>query len=270
MLSQEGSLNPFETCPSYAGIAGRPVAERARAMREPELRRRILTEYGADEVGVRKNRIEAFGKMYVLGDPPDYEQPPSRSVAALAAAAGVTPMEVVFDALAAGDGTGMIYLALVNYTDSNLDVVYEMIKSPSSLFGLSDGGAHVGVVCDASFPTFNLTHWVRDRERGSRFPVEFVVHKQSDQNARHMGLLDRGRLEPGLLADVNVIDLPALTLHAPRFAYDLPAGGRRLMQAVDGYVYTIKSGRVTFENGEHTGALPGRVVRGARPAPQAA
>jgi N-acyl-D-aspartate/D-glutamate deacylase len=269
MLSQEGTMNPFASCPTYAALTSLPVPERAARMRDPEVKRLILSEYGQDTDKIRRRRMAAFAKMFVLGNPPDYEQPAERSIANLAAARGIEPKEILYDALTAGDGRGMVYFALLNYTDSNLDTVHTMMASDHTLFGLSDGGAHVGTICDASFPTYNLIHWVRDRSRGERFSLEFVVRKQCQDNARHMGLLDRGVIANGYKADLNVIDLHGMRLHPPRFAHDLPAGGRRLLQDVTGYLYTVQTGQVTFESGEPTGAMPGALVRGARPAPAA-
>ena len=267
MLSQEGTMNPFEFCPSYAALASLAVPERARRMRDPQTKQQILSEYGAETDRVRRRRMVGFTKMFVLGDPPDYEQPAERSVANLAAARGVEAKELLYDALADGDGRGMVYYAFLNYTDFNLDTVHTMMSSDHTLFGLSDGGAHVGTVCDASFPTYNLVHWVRDRSRGGRLGLEFVVRKQCRDNARYIGLLDRGVIGPGYKADLNVIDLDGMRLHPPRFAHDLPAGGRRLLQDVSGYLYTVQTGQVTFEAGEPTGAMPGTLVRGPQPEP---
>ena len=163
----------------------------------------------------------------------------------------------------------MLYFPAGNYSAFNLDAAREMVLSERTLYGLSDGGAHVGAICDGSFPTYNLLHWVRDRSRGEKLPVELVVRNQCRDTARHVGWLDRGVLAAGYKADVNVIDLDGMRLHPPRFAFDLPSGGRRLVQDVEGYLTTVKAGAVTFEDGESTGALPGRVVRGAQPAPTA-
>ena len=151
---------------------------------------------------------------------------------------------------------------LANYSDGNHDVVREMNLAPGTVPGLSDGGAHCGVICDASFPTYMLTHWVRDRERGERLPLEYVVQRQTRDTARQVGLADRGTLEAGMLADVNVIDFAGLTLRAPEMAYDLPAGGRRLIQRAEGYRFTIKRGEVIYRDGEATGVLPGQLIRG--------
>jgi N-acyl-D-aspartate/D-glutamate deacylase len=182
----------------------------------------------------------------------------------LAATAGRTPLEVAYDAMLEDEGRALLYVPILNYADGDLDAVHAMLTHPRAAVGLADGGAHCGVICDASMPTFMLTHWTRDRTRGERLPIEWVVKKQTRDTARLYGLGDRGVLEPGMLADVNVIDYERLQLGNPRVANDLPAGGSRLLQTADGYVSTIKSGMVTFEDGVDTGERPGRLVRGAR------
>jgi N-acyl-D-amino-acid deacylase len=207
---------------------------------------------------------KAYGRTYVLGDPPDYEPGPERSLAGLAAAQGVSPLEVAYDEMARDGGHGLLYLPILNYSHGDLDHVYDMVQHPRGLLGLSDGGAHSGTICDGSMPTFMLTHWTRDRSRGATLPLEYIVKKQTHDTARLYGMSDRGTVEPGALADFNVIDYDALTLGAPFVEADLPAGGRRLLQRATGYAKTIKNGVVTFEDGEATGELPGRLVRGAR------
>ena len=208
--------------------------------------------------------------MYVLGDPVDYEPDRADSVAAQAARSGRPPAEVAYDLLLAKEGTELFYVPFNNYAAGNLDAVREMMVSPNAIYGLSDGGAHCGAICDASFPTTTLQLWGRDRTRGERIPLELLVHGYTARNARHVGWLDRGVLAPGYLADINVIDFERLAARPPRIVHDLPAGGRRLLQDADGYRYTLKRGEVTFEEGEHAGPLPGRLVRGAvRPPPDA-
>jgi N-acyl-D-aspartate/D-glutamate deacylase len=206
----------------------------------------------------------AYVRTFVLGDPPDYEPGPERSLAGLAAARGVSPLDVAYDEMARDGGTGLLYLPILNYATGDLDHVREMLLHPQGLLGLSDGGAHTGTICDGSMPTFMLTHWTRDRRRGDVFPIEYIVKKQTHDTARLYGLSDRGTVEPGALGDLNLIDYDALSLGAPFVRADLPAGGRRLLQKATGYVATIKKGTMTFEGGEPTGALPGRLVRGAR------
>jgi len=205
---------------------------------------------------------QSFHKMFPLGDPPDYEPAPEHSIEGRAAAAGVSPAEFVYDVLLQRDGHELLLFPLANFTAGDLDVVREMNLAPGTLPGLSDGGAHCGVICDASFPTYMLTHWVRDRQRGERLPLEYVVQRQCRDTARHVGLHDRGTLEPGMLADLNVIDHDNLTLRAPEMVFDLPAGGRRLVQRAEGYRATIKRGQVIYRDGEPTGALPGQLIRG--------
>jgi N-acyl-D-amino-acid deacylase len=206
----------------------------------------------------------SLDRLYVLGEPPDYEPTPDRTVAAIAAARGEDPLAVLYDLMLESDACAMLMLPFFNYSDRNHDAIREMLTHPAGVVGLSDGGAHCGLICDASYPTFLLTHWARDRHRGDKLPLEYVVRKQSHDTAELFGLTDRGTIDVGKKADVNVIDMAALTLHAPRMAYDLPAGGQRLVQGASGYVATVVSGVVTRRNSVDTGARPGRLVRGAR------
>jgi N-acyl-D-aspartate/D-glutamate deacylase len=205
-------------------------------------------------------------RIFPLGERPDYEPDRDASVAALAEAAGVTPLEMMYDLLIRDGGHELFYQPLGGYVTYNFDFFRKNMQHPNVLFGLSDGGAHCGVIADAGMPTFILTHWARDRVKGDRFPLEFLVRKLSSDTARAYGLNDRGQLKPGLLADVNVIDFENLRLFRPEAVTDLPAGGKRLVQRAEGYRYTIKSGQVTFEDGVSTGALPGGLVRGGREA----
>ena len=263
LLGLELSRNPLQTHPSYQAIAHLPLAERVARMRDPQLRAAILSEQARatdDPLFFKPN----YDKMYLLGDPPDYEQPPELSLGAQARARGCTPEELAYDAMLSDGGRGMLYVPFLNYSDGNLDATYEMLRDPRSVPGLSDGGAHCGIICDASFPTYLLTHWTRDRKRGEKLSIPFVVAAQSRKTALSVGLDDRGLIAPGYKADVNVIDYDRLHLHPPKVHYDLPVGGRRLMQDVDGYEATIVSGVVTRRNGEATGARPGRLVRGTR------
>jgi N-acyl-D-aspartate/D-glutamate deacylase len=202
-----------------------------------------------------------------MGEAPDYEQPPERTVAALAIARGLSPEAVALDHLLSNEGRGMLYLPFLNYAEGSLDPSFEMMTHRDTLPGLSDGGAHVGTICDGSFPTSNLSHWTRDRTRGPKLALEQVVRMQTRRTAEAVGLFDRGLVAVGYRADLNVIDYDRLRLAAPEVAYDLPAGGRRLIQRARGYVATVVRGEVTYRDGEPTGALPGRVLRGAQPAP---
>ena len=256
----------FDVIPAYAELRSRlGFDELVAALREPDVRQRILSF--EPDAATAERLAGAYDKTYVLGTPPDYEPGPDRTIAAIAAREGRHPLEVAYDAMLADDGRAMLLVPILNYSDGSLEPIREMLLHPRAALGLADGGAHVGVICDASTPTFMLTHWVRDRTRGDRLPLEWVVRKQTRDTARLYGLDDRGTLEPGMLGDVNVIDLDHLGLRNPEAAADLPAGGVRLVQRADGYVATVKRGVVTYEHGVDTGARPGRLVRGAQPAP---
>jgi len=263
LLGLELSRNPFQTHPSYREIARLPLAERVARLRQPEMRAAILSETPTatdDPLFFRPN----YDKMYLLGDPPDYEQPPENTLGTQARRQGRRPEELAYDAMLTDDGRGMLYVPFVNYADGNLDATREMLCDPRSVPGLSDGGAHCGIICDASFPTYLLTHWTRDRSRGEKLSIPFVVAAQSRKTALSVGLYDRGLIAPGYKADVNVIDYDRLHLHPPKVHYDLPVGGRRLLQQVDGYDATIVSGVVTQRGGTATGAHPGQLIRGTQ------
>jgi N-acyl-D-aspartate/D-glutamate deacylase len=265
LLGLELSRNPFQTHPSYRAIAHLPLAERVARLHQPEVRAAILSETATatdDPLFFKPN----YDKMFLLGDPPNYEQPPERTLGAQARARGCSAQELAYDAMLSDEGRGMLYVPFLNYADGNLDATYQMLRDPRSVPGLSDGGAHCGIICDASFPTYLLTHWTRDRSRGDKLSIPFVVAAQSRKTALSVGLGDRGLLAPGYKADVNVIDYGRLHLHPPKVHYDLPVGGRRLMQEVDGYDATIVAGVVTRRGGVATGAKPGRLVRGAQTA----
>ncbi len=263
LLGLELSRNPFQTHPSYKAIADLPLAERLKRLHRPEVRAAILNESASatdDPLFFRPN----YDKMYQLGDPPDYEQPPENALGAQAQRLGKRPEELAYDALLSDDGRGMLYVPFLNYADGNLDATREMLRDPRSVPGLSDGGAHCGIICDASFPTYLLTHWTRDRKRGEKLSIPFVVAAQSRKTALSVGLSDRGLIAAGYKADINVIDYDRLHLHPPKVHYDLPVGGRRLLQQVDGYDATIVSGVVTQRAGSPTGTRPGRLVRGVQ------
>src|SRR6266536_531493 len=263
MLGLELSRNPFQTHPSYKAIAHLPLNERLARLRQPEVRAAILSEHATatdDPLFFRPN----YDKMYLLGDPPDYEQPPENTLGAQARRLGKQLEELAYEAMLTDEGRGMLYVPFLNYADGNLDATREMLREPSAVPGLSDGGAHCGIICDASFPTYLLTHWTRDRSRGEKLSIPFVVAAQSRKTALSVGLSDRGVLAPGFKADINVIDYDRLQLHPPKVQYDLPVGGRRLLQQVDGYEATIVSGVVTQRGGAATGARPGKLVRGAQ------
>ena len=259
MFGWELSQHPFLTRAAYREVAHLPIGERVAALRDPARRRRILAEPTHDPA--LRARLNTYARIYKLT--PDYEPPPEASVAATAAREGRDPEELCYDWMLEEEGRAILNRPLLNYADGNLDAIREMVTHPHTLLGLSDGGAHVGYICDASAPTHLLTHWVRDRSHG-RIALEQAVRRLSADNARALGLNDRGQLKPGMKADLNVLDLARLSLHRPGMQYDLPAGGKRLVQRADGYDATIVSGTVTRRHDEETGALPGRLVRGGR------
>jgi N-acyl-D-aspartate/D-glutamate deacylase len=262
LLGLELSQNPFMGRPSYKRIAHLPFPERLACLRQPDFRARILSE--AFEGSRRAKRVERWDRMYPLGDPPDYEPKAESSIAARAAREGRSPEEVAYDLLLERDGKGILYLPVTNYAGGNLDVVREMISAPNTLIGLGDGGAHVGIMCDATATSYTLTHWTRDRGRGSLFPVSWGIKRLTADNAAAIGLNDRGLLRAGMKADINILDYDNMRLRSPEIVYDLPAGGKRLVQRTDGFDATIVSGAVVYRHGEATGALPGRLIRGTR------
>ncbi|MGV0811383.1 amidohydrolase family protein [Mycolicibacterium boenickei] len=266
VIGLELSGNPFVLYPSYREIADLPLAERVAEMRKPEVRQRILNDSPASDGHPLMFAVQAWDYIYPLGDPPDYEPDPSNSIGARARARGVSPLEEAYDRVLDDDGHAMLLVTLANFRDSSLDTVAELIRRDDVVLGLGDGGAHYGMICDASFPTYMLTHWVRDRAAGT-LSIEDAVRELTSVPARVAGLADRGRIAMGYKADLNVIDHAALRLHKPVISYDLPAGGRRLDQTADGYVATIVSGEVIAEHGAPTDARPGRLVRGKQPAP---
>jgi N-acyl-D-aspartate/D-glutamate deacylase len=266
VIGLELSGNPFVMYPSYREIAGLPLAERVAEMRKPQVRERILNDTPASDGHPLMFAVQAFDWIFPLGDPPDYEPNAADSIAARAKARGVSPLEEAYDRLLDDDGHAMLLVTLANFRDASLDTVAELVRREDVVLGLGDGGAHYGMICDASFPTYLLTHWVRDRKSG-RLPLARVVKELTSVPARIAGLNDRGRLAVGYKADVNVIDADALHLHRPTVKSDLPAGGRRLDQTADGYVITMVAGEVIAENGEPTAARPGKLIRGRQPAP---
>ncbi len=262
LLGFELSQNPFMGRPSYKQIAHLPFAERVRHLRDPAFRATLLVE--PFQGSKRALRVQRWDTLFPLGDPPDYEPSPADSVAAIAARDGRSPDEVAYDLMMQRDGRAILYLPVTNYAAGNLDAVREMIAHPHTLIGLGDGGAHVGIMCDASATSYTLTHWTRDRSRGALFPVAWAVKRLTHDNAAAIGLNDRGLLQVGLKADLNVIDYDRLRLCSPEVVYDLPAGGKRLVQRTEGFDATIVSGAMAYRDGVATGALPGRLVRGMR------
>jgi N-acyl-D-amino-acid deacylase len=264
LFGLQSSLHPFITHSTYVALAHLPVAKRAAELRRPELRAQLLAEAPGTTDMIALALMSRWDQMFPLGDPPDYEPAPETSVGAVAAANGRRPEEVALDLLLERDGTALLFAPLASYVEHNHEAIREMITHPRTVLGLSDGGAHCGLICDASMPTYLLTHWVRDRSRGPRLPIEQVVSLQTSRTARTYGLNDRGTIEVGKRADLNLVDLERLRLHAPEMAFDLPAGGRRLIQHVDGYAATFVAGVQTFADGELTGERPGRLVRAGR------
>ena len=257
------TFHPLRQRPSYQPLEALPLDEKIAAMRDPACARRILAESPDED-----DRMAFIGmgldRIFRLGEPPDYEPAPDQSIAALAERAGVDPSEYLYDLLLENDGRELLLRPLLGYSHFTQDPIREMVLHPASALGLGDGGAHVGAICDASIETYMLTHWVRDRSRGERLPLELVVRKMTSDTASLYGLGDRGVLAPGYRGDLNVIDLDGLVLHRPEMAYDLPGGARRLLQTADGYDATIVAGEVVMRNGRDTGARPGRLVRGAQ------
>lgn len=261
------TANPFVLYPSYREIAHLPLAERVAEMRKPEVRARIL----ADKPGQGHPILyvaQMWDWIFPLGDTPDYEPDPSTSIGARARARGVNPMEEAYDRLLDDEGRAMLLVATSNLQNNSLDTVGELLHREDVVLGLGDGGAHYGMICDASYSTYFLTHWARDRKAG-RFTVSEAIRELTSVPARIAGLADRGRIAAGYKADLNVIDHAALRLHKPMISYDLPAGGRRLDQTAEGYVATIVAGEVIAENGVPTDARPGKLVRGRQPVPAA-
>jgi len=261
LLGLSGSQNPFAGTRTYRSIAEKPLAERVAAMRDPGIRAQILADDPREFNKWSLLSRVGYERMFRFSDPLNYTPSSEDSITAIAARSGVTPQEVAYDMLIEDDGKDFIFACLVNYAHYNLDAVKTMYARQHVIPGLSDGGAHVAFISDASFPTFLFTYWGRDREDG-RMPLHDLVRRQTREPARFAGLIDRGVLAPGMKADINVIDFANLALERPTMVVDLPAGGRRLMQKARGYTATVKAGQVTYRNGEATGALPGGLVRG--------
>lgn len=263
LVGLQGSVNPLRASATYRAFEDLPPAERAAKLAEPPVRERVLGEILDRPGGMR----QPLDRMYELGDPPNYEPDPSTSVAARAAAMGQRAEDLFYDLLIERDGTVLLYLPFLNYFEGNLDAAAEMLLHPYTVPGLGDGGAHVGTICDASFTTTLLVHWARDRDRGPRFELPWIVNRQCRATAEAVGLLDRGIVAPGFKADLNVIDFDNLSLGQPTIVHDLPAGGKRLVQSANGYLHTFVSSVETYRDGQPTGALPGRLVRGPQNQP---
>jgi len=270
VMGLQCTLHPFMTNPVWQELSTLPFAEQAAMMAKPEVKSAILAaqtkEKNRNLIGGRL--IDKYHLMYELTNPPNYEPDPADSVAAIAARAGRDEIEVAYDILVGDGGQGLIYVFTSNFVDGTLDAALEMLRDPNTVPGLSDGGAHVGSICDGSFPTTLLQHWVRERD-GERLELEYVIQQQARDTARTVGLLDRGVLAPGYKADLNVIDMDRVRTYRPELLFDLPAGGRRLVQRADGYLHTVVGGVETYRDGVDTGELPGRVIRGPQASPAA-
>ncbi len=256
------TFSPFSFRPTYKALEDLPLDERVAALRKPETKAKILTEASVDEDPLLAFVFQGMHKIFPLGTEPDYEPGADRSIEALAKQLGRDPYDVLYDEMLELDGRALLMVALVGYAHGNLEAMREMLESKASIFGLGDGGAHCGAICDASMTTYMLTHWTRDRARGARIPLEVAVKKMTHDTAELYSLNDRGRIAQGYKADLNVIDYQALKLDLPVIEHDLPGGARRLLQRAEGYRATILSGQVTFEDGQPTGARPGVVIRG--------
>jgi N-acyl-D-aspartate/D-glutamate deacylase len=265
MLGIGTALNPFSVRPSYRELDGLSIPQQRERLRDPLLRRRILSERPSEEEVARLAQFRQlittrWDKFFVMGEPPDYEPPEEMSTAAIAAREGRAPEEVAYDYPTEAENR-YLFFPIVNYTVGDHEPIREMLLSSGTLLGLSDGGAHCASIVDAGVPSYMLVHWARDRARGPRLPLEYLIKRQTSETADFFGLSDRGRLAPGLRGDVNLIDFDGLRLHQPELVNDLPANGRRFVQRVDGYEATLVAGTPIFERGQHTGALPGRLVR---------
>lgn len=260
LLGLQASRNPFSAYDTYAAIAQQSLPEKVSALRDPSFRNRLVAETRQRQMN-KARRLEDFERIYAWGQTPDYEPPSEQSVAALASTMGRDTADLVCDLLIENDGRAFLFAPFANFADGNLEACREMMLSPHTVMGLGDGGAHVGLISDASFTTFLLSYWGRDRLAG-RFPVPTLVRKLTAETAQWVGLRDRGMIAPGMKADLNIIDLDRLAIDVPLMAFDLPAGGKRLLQHARGYSATIVSGVVTFRDGEATGELPGKLVRG--------
>jgi len=263
ILSFAATVNPFFLTPTYRSLMGLELEARLKQLALPHIRSQILTEHkGIQPPGMAAGIVQGFGKMFRMTDPVDYEPTPDMSLKAHAEALGLDAAAYAYDTLLEEGGHRLLYQPLINYARGDLSDVYGMMTADHTLYGLSDGGAHCGTICDGSFPTTSLALWSHGDKSGRKIALETLIHGYTRRNAEHVGWMDRGLIAPGMLADLNVIDLEALSLSPPQIVQDLPAGGTRLLQTAHGYRWTIKSGVVTFENGEWTGLLPGRLLRG--------
>lgn len=270
VMAWQGTVHPFRFKPAWAEIMNLPWAEQLKQLKNPAFKQRMITEENVfpetDLVGLLMVISGGWSLQFEMGPEFNYEPTQAETIAARAAAKGVTAVEYAYDLLMRDEGKGFIYFPILNYADGNLNFLEPLQRSDDTVNSLSDGGAHCGTICDAASPTFMLQHWVRDRA-GGRIPLEHAVKRQSRDTAVLYGLNDRGLIAPGYLADINVIDFDALKLGKPWLAFDLPAGGKRLLQKAEGYVATVKSGQVTFRDGQYLGVHPGKLIRGPQTAP---
>ena len=284
MFGLESSLHPFIQYPAYKEIAHLPLDQKFEIMNDPSFKEKILNQQPDFESEIKARLAENFNNkteeeiaadvalptkltsnyetQFILGTPPNYEPKKEDSIAALAKVRGISELEVMYDEMMRNKGTNLIYAAFTPYENYKLDFVEQAYRLKSSVAGGSDGGAHCGLICDASMPTTNLSHWGRDREAGKKFPLEMLIRKQTKDTAETFGLFDRGEIKPGMLADINIINFEKLNVSHPKMIHDLPLGGRRLVQDATGYVATIKSGVIISENGIATGKFPGNLIRG--------
>jgi len=258
----QSNFHAFVGHPTYASqLAGLAHDELVARMLDPAVKAQILSEKSLINTGIMSDMEKILSIVFPLGEKPNYEPEYKDSIVGIAESKGMSPMEVMYDLLVADNGKELFYQPLGSYENYNLDAHVKTMQHPNIVMGLSDGGAHCGVIADAGMPSFIMTHWGRDRKSGTQLELEFIVKSLTRTTAEAYGMLDRGLLKPGFIADINIIDFGALQLHRPEAIFDLPAGGKRLVQRVDGYEATVKSGKVTFRKGEHTGALPGKLVR---------
>lgn len=268
LLGLTSTLNPFILHKTYREISHLPLEVQVKELKDPAFRARLLAEEPAYPQGqIITMLCTAYHKMFELGTTPNYEPDPKDSAQSVGEQASKHPREILLDWMLKRNGEALLYFPLMNYLNGSLDDVHKMMTHPNIAFGLGDGGAHVGIICDASFPTTILTHWGRDRTRGPKLPLEWLINRLTKANAEVVGLEDRGVISAGMKADLNVIRFNDLKLHAPEIVHDLPAGGKRLIQKADGYTATIIAGQVAFEEGKPTGKLNGKLIRGAQPRP---
>lgn len=269
LLGFESSVHPFFLHKDFLALQAMSASERKAALARPQVREAILNNPPDSSKfdGLLAMLTTGFDQMFPLGEKPNYEPAPDQSIAALAVQKGCSPQELIYDIMASMEGGNLLYLPMLGYVDGDLDATAEMMQHPNTIYGLADGGAHCGLVSDASIPTFLLTHWARDRTRGARIPIEELIENQTRRTAQCYGLNDRGVIAVGMKADINVIDFENLQIHEPKMAYDLPAEGKRFLQKITGYHTTMCSGQVIYENGTATGNLPGKLIRGPQTSP---